>query len=555
MSPHHSQKIRFYAALLVSVAASASAGEAPLHVQIDAAAGFATPEFEKVAAEDCGDAAFVRRIYLDLAGRIPTVEQTREFLADSAADKRTRLIGRLLASPEFARRMQYVFDTMLMERRPDKHIKAEEWQDYLRRSFAENKPWDQLAREILTADGSDQKTRPAAKFFLDRELNIDVVTRDVGRIFLGRDLQCAQCHDHPLIEDYLQRHYHGLSAFLHRSYLFADPNTKEASIGEKAEGLVKFTSVFTNESEETPPRLLDRPAIPDPAVAGDPYQSKPEKKQRGVPIYSRRLKLAEEMLDPSNAAFRQNIANRMWAMMMGRGLVEPVDMWHAVNPPSHPVLLKLLADSLHEHAYDLKYLLRELALTKTYQRSSQSRPGANGANEDRFAVALLKPLSPEQLAWSMMQATGLTAQTLENLKAQAQKSKDGPQLDDPVWQEEALHEALKGHVKTFAGIFGVPGVQTSQFNASANQALFLRNSSLLQSWLAPSGQNLTARLKELDGPPLVEEFCLSVFSRRPEAEEVQQITQFLEDNRADRETAIRQLVWAALCSSEFRFNH
>ena len=257
MSLGNSCKIASLAAVLVFAAGSASAGEPPLHVQIDAAIGSGTPEFEKIAAEDCGDAAFVRRIFLDLAGRIPTAEQTREFLADASPDKRARLIDRLLASPEYARRMQYVFDTILMERRPDKHIKAEDWQNYLRQSFAENKPWDQLAREILTADGSDQKTRPAAKFLLDRELKIDVVTRDVGRIFLGRDLQCAQCHDHPLIEDYLQRHYHGLSAFLHRSYVFSDSKTKQASIGEKAEGLVKFTSVFTNESQETPPRLLD----------------------------------------------------------------------------------------------------------------------------------------------------------------------------------------------------------------------------------------------------------------------------------------------------------
>ena len=165
-------------------------------------------------------------------------------------------------------------------------------------------------------------------------------------------------------------------------------------------------------------------------MAGDPYQSQPEKNQRGVPIYSRRLKLADEMLDFSNAAFRQNIANRMWALMMGRGFVEPVDMWHAANPPSHPALLKLLADSLHEHGYDLRFLLRELALTKTYQRSSQSRRGAEAVNEDRFAVALLKPLSPEQFAWSMMQATGLTPQTLENLKAQAQK-KRSPKIRRP----------------------------------------------------------------------------------------------------------------------------
>jgi len=107
-----------------------------------------------------------------------------------------------------------VFDTMLMERRPDKHIKADAWRGYLRQSFAQNKPWDQIVTEILSADGADEKTRPAAKFLLDREMKTDAVTRDLGRMFLGRDLQCAQCHDHPNIEDYLQRHYYGISAIL-----------------------------------------------------------------------------------------------------------------------------------------------------------------------------------------------------------------------------------------------------------------------------------------------------------------------------------------------------
>jgi hypothetical protein len=114
---------------------------------------------------------------------------------------------------------------------------------------------------------------------------------------------------------------------------------------------------------------------------------------------------------------------------------------------------------------------------------------------------------------------------------------------------------LKSHVDTFVSIFGVQGVQTSQFDASANQALFLRNGPLLQSWLTPKGQNLTARLQVLDASQLAEELYISVFSRPPEAEEVRQIMQFLEDNQAHRETAIRQLVWAALSSAEFRLNH
>ena len=544
-------------AIFVSTAGLSGAA-IPLHEWIDMAVGVGSVGFENVAADDAGDATFARRIYLDLAGTIPSVDQTRQFLADRSADKRARLIDQLLTSPQYARRMQYAFDTMLMERRPDKHIKSDEWRNYLRQSFADNKPWNQLVTEMLTADGADEKTRPAARFLLDREMKTDAMTRDLGRIFLGRDLQCAQCHDHPNIEDYLQRHYHGLAAFLNRSYLFTDPKSKQASIGEKAEGAVQFTSVFTSESDQTAPRLLDLPPIEDPPAVKEPYTVKPDKKLRSVPVYSRRLQLAVAMTDSGNVAFRRNIANRLWALMMGRGIVEPLDMWHAENPPSHPALLDLLADSLVEHDYDMRYLLRELALTKTYQRSSQYKAGVENVSDSRCAVASLKPLSPEQLAWSMMQATSLTRATLEDLKTKhltAGAENAAMQVQDPLWQEESLHDALRSHVDTFAGLFGVAGIQTSRFDASANQALFLRNGPVLQSWLAPVDRKLTAHLKTLETPQLVDEFYFSVFSRPPTAEEIRQVTLFLEQHQGDLDTAIGQLVWAALSSAEFRFNH
>ena len=545
-------------AVILLARVEASDPEIPLHRRIDAAIGFGNSAFDEVAADDVGDAAFARRIYLDLTGAIPSADQARRFLSDESPGKRATLVDQLLDSPQYARRMQYVFDTMLMERRPNKHIKAGEWQSYLRSSFAQNKPWDQLVEEILTADGSDQQTRPAAKFLLDRELKTDAMTRDLGRIFLGRDLQCAQCHNHPNVDDYLQRHYHGLAAFLNRSYLFTDPKSKQASIGEKADGTVKFTSVFTSEADETAPRLLELPPIKDPPLAKEPYEVKPDKKVRSVPVYSRRLQLAGAMTDSSNTAFRQNIANRLWAMMMGRGIVEPVDMWHSGNPPSHPALLDLLATEMMEHNYDIRYILREIALSKTYQRSSEYRDGIEPVGDDRFAVALLKPLTPEQLAWSMMQATGLTDSTLEGLESEyllADAENDPALVDEPAWQEEALREALKSHVELFVGFFGVTGIQTSQFDASANQALFLRNGTELQSWLEPKGQRLTEQLLSLDPPKLVEEFYFSVFSRPPTAEENQQVSLYLEEHHDDKAAAIRQLVWAALSSAEFRFNH
>jgi hypothetical protein len=543
--------------MIVCIAAS-SVADTPLHKWIDMTVGVGSVGFENVVADDAGDATFARRLYLDLTGTIPSAEQARQFIADRSSDKRALLIDRLLISPQYARRMQYAFDTMLMERRPGKHIKSDEWRNYLRQSFAQNKPWDQLVTEILTADGADEKTRPAARFLLDREMKTDAMTRDLGRIFLGRDLQCAQCHDHPNIEDYLQRHYHGLSAFLNRSYLFTDPKSKQASIGEKAEGAVKFTSVFTSESDETAPRLLDLPPIEDPPAAKEPYTVKPDKKARSVPVYSRRLQLAIAMTDPANLAFRRNIANRLWALMMGRGIVEPLDMWHADNPPSHPALLDLLADALADHDYDMRYLLRELALTRIYQQSSQYKNDVRDTANDHFAVALMKPLSPEQLAWSMMQATSLSNATLEDLKKKhlaAGAENATTEVEDPLWQEEALHNALKSHVDTFAGLFGVVGIQTSRFDASANQALFLRNGTALQSWLAPGDRRLTSHLHTLKTPQLIDDFYFSMFSRPPTTEEIQFVTLFMEQHQDDREAAIGQLVWAAISSHEFRFNH
>uniref|UniRef100_UPI0035638CFA DUF1549 domain-containing protein n=1 Tax=Stieleria sp. TaxID=2795976 RepID=UPI0035638CFA len=285
-----------------------------LHVQIDALVS-SHSDF-KTPAAITDDASFLRRVYLDLAGTIPAANEVREFLADSAPDKRIKLVDRLLGSPQYARRMQYVFDTLLMERRPNKHVTAEQWEAYLRESFLQNKSWRQLAQELLSADGTDEQTRAAARFLLDRELNVDQVTRDIGRIFLGRDLECAQCHDHPAIDDYLQRHYYGLAAFIKRSYLVQDPKTKKTSIGEKAEGDVEFTSVFTSETDQTAPRMLDAPPVIDPPPGEQLYKVKPEKNVRAVPVYSRRLQLAKSLTDDANRAFRENIANRMWALMM-----------------------------------------------------------------------------------------------------------------------------------------------------------------------------------------------------------------------------------------------
>src|SRR5215213_9893783 len=160
------------------------------------------------------DAEFLRRVSLDLIGMPPTADEARAFLADKTPDKRTKLIDHLFASPHYARHLASTLDLMLMERRPNTNVSADEWQAWLVKSVRENKPWNVLAKEILQADGADPATRPAARFALDRGSDPNMLTRDVGRIFFGRDMQCAQCHDHPIVSDYLQSDYQGLFALI-----------------------------------------------------------------------------------------------------------------------------------------------------------------------------------------------------------------------------------------------------------------------------------------------------------------------------------------------------
>ena len=231
------------AVVFLAVPGAASADES-LSARIDKYIADGQGEQKKHAAPHARDEEFVRRIYLDLIGAPPTVAELNDFLADSAQDKREKLIDKLLAAPGYARRMAWHFDVMLMERRSDSKVPRAAWEEYLRSVFAENKPYDVLVRELLSSDGADPKTRPAAKFFLDRDFETNLVTRDIGRIFLGRNVQCAQCHDHPQIDDYKQSEYYGIQAFLNRSFLFPNANVPTAVIAEKADGEANFTSVF-----------------------------------------------------------------------------------------------------------------------------------------------------------------------------------------------------------------------------------------------------------------------------------------------------------------------
>ncbi|MBY0396309.1 MAG: DUF1549 domain-containing protein, partial [Thermoleophilia bacterium] len=248
----------------LGLAATAQAAE-PLHRRIDRLIEASLPA---EPAPPATDAEFLRRVSLDLSGMIPTADEARAFLDDPSPYKRARLVERLLDAPAYAWRMAEVFDLMLMERRNDAHIKTADWRAFLRRAFAENRPYDRLAAEILSADGLDPvpARRAAVKFLIDREAEPNLLTRDVSRVFLGRDVQCSQCHDHQLVDDYKQAHYYGLFAFLSRTTLFEEPGVGKV-LAEKGEGDVTYASVFKKGvTHKTGPRVLDGPASAEPEV-------------------------------------------------------------------------------------------------------------------------------------------------------------------------------------------------------------------------------------------------------------------------------------------------
>jgi hypothetical protein len=434
---------------------------------------------------------------------------------------------------------------MLMERRPDKHVPRAAWQDYLRTSFAANKPWDALVREILSADGTDPKTRPAAKFALDRDGEPNLITRDVSRLFLGMNLQCAQCHDHPLVESYKQDHYYGVFAFLGRTSLFLD-KAKVAVLAEKAEGETTYQSVFDpkKETKKTAPVVPGGKPITEPVLEkGKEYEVAPANGVRPVPKFSRRAQLAAQVATADNVRFRHNIANRLWALMLGRGLVHPLDLDHPANPPSHPELLTLLADEMAATKFDVRHFLREIALSKTYQRSSEPPAGVKDVSPKSLTVAHLKPLSPEQLAWALMQATGLTDAERKALGKNA--------------TESALHARLAGNVAPIVATFGgKAGQAEGGFEATLDQALFLSNGNLVRGWLAPRSGSLTDRLGQLkEADAVAEELYLSVLTRLPADDERKEVADYLKGRAADRAAALQELTWALLASAEFRFNH
>ena len=321
--------------------------------------------------------------------------------------------------------------------------------------------------------------------------------------------------------------------------------------------------------------------IVDPPLEKDrEYSVKPEKGQMGVPRYSRKARLAEFLPRPETTGFSRNIANRLWAVLLGRGIVHPLDMHHPDNPPSHPELLERLAERLEQSDYDMRALLRDIALTQTYQRSSRlpdagENPGV--PDPSRFAVAALRPLSPEQLGWSMLQVTGRLPSRIERTtrklheaaqnesqekndedrNSQAERNEHTSAVDLSWKVHKQAYDELRRELEILFGVFsGLPGQPDNGFQPSVDQALFLLNSEHVIKFMRESVLLDSLSMME-NADELAEELYLAVFSRHPTDEERLDVAELVKDvsDVKQRREAVRRIVWGQLLSAEFRLNH
>jgi hypothetical protein len=463
------------------------------------------------------DADYLRRVYLDLIGTLPTAAEARRFLEDKRPDRRSRLVEELFTRPEFADYWALKWaDLLRVDRQTLGHKRAYGYYQWIRESLAANKSLDQLARELLTAEGPLNEVGPANFYKVVPKPGEAAST--LSQVFLGVRIACAECHHHPF-DRWSQTDYFGMQAFFtplgpkgppasEILQASGDPLTKHPRTGE---------TIFAHALGEK---------MPTSSSPGD-----------------RRPVLAKWLTAPDNPWFARNLANRTWAHFLGRGLVEPVDDVRATNPSTNPELLDALAQYLIANHYDFRQLIRLITASRVYQMSS--RPNAtNERDEQNYSRALFKRIEAEVLLDMVCQTTGV-GEKFPGVPAGYRAIQ--------LWDSRVRHYFLK--------LFGRP-VRVSACECERNhepsvaQVLHILNSPEIHAKLSHEGGYLArlVRQKAEDGP-LVEELYLTFYSRYPTENERAAAVAYLRKDPTKRREAAEDLAWSMMNSLEFIFNH
>ena len=466
------------------------------------------------------DADFLRRAYLDLAGRIPSAVQAGEFLSSQSPVKRSELVEQLLDSPDYADHWALKWaDLLRVDREQLSKRDALAYYRWIRDAILTNQPVDQFARDILLAEGPLSENPAGHLYQVSKRAGDTAAT--VSQVFLGIRITCAECHQHPY-DRWTQQDYHGMRAFFE-------------SVSTKPFGKDRLALIARGSQTATHPRT-EQVVHPHPLGT-----TMPEAFDYGRS--DRREGLAHWLTDAANPWFAKNMANRVWAHLMGRGLVEPVDDFRATNPPTNPELLDLLAAHLVAHRYDVKSLIRFIMASRTYQLSSQPL-AENEMDESNFARALFRRLPAEVLLDAICDITGIP-----------EKFPGFPEGHRAVqlWDSQSHHYFLK--------LFGRPTRTTPcscerATGASMGQALHLMNSPNLQHKLSHrDGRIAKLVAQHLDNRSLIDTLYLTAYARFPTTEERAAALDYFDQQAPHRQDAAEDLVWSMLNTSEFIFNH
>jgi hypothetical protein len=505
----------------------------------------------------CDDGTFLRRATIDIAGRLPTLEETKAFLADASKDKHARLVDRLLASEDYAYYFAGKWSAVLRNRRGnpgDDARPTNAFHAWIKDGLHQNKPFDQFVREVITVQGEEIKDPPVVWFREIREASAQM--EDVAQLFLGQRVACAKCHHHPM-EKWSQHDYWSMVAFFTRVEV-KDPPPVKSKKGEKP--------------MKEPVRVLHKPGI---AFAQHP-RTKQTLKPSGLgaePVsisqdQDPRHALVDWMTTPDNPYFARTLVNRYWKHFFGRGLVDPEDDIRGTNPATNPALLDALAKSFVDSKYDLKKLVRTICLSSTYRLSAV--PNADNASDrQNYSHFFLRRINAEVLLDAIDVVTGS-----ETAFKGAPPKTRAVQLPDNQFDSY------------FLSIFGRPDSASPcecerSGDSTLAQSLYLFNSEELlekirgkksaanpakketkvttmttETRLASSGGRIQELLKDKrPDADKIRDLYLLAFSREPSADELRTTLSYLERKRDDMAGGYEDVLWALINTKEFMFNH
>ena len=487
------------------------------------------------------DTEFLRRVHLDLTGKIPTPEEVLDFLKDGSPNKRQKKIDQLLGSEPYIDYWTRLWVNWLIGRRGDGDDRRIGLTTWVQGALTKNIPYNQFVQELIAADG-ELKDNGAGNYIMRYERSPAVLTSHSSRLFLGLPMQCAECHDHKT-EVWSQKDYYGIAAFFN-------------GIESEQKGYIQTVDMIGNEKRMDNFLITNEPRramwvermdteVSPRFLGGTEYKGS---------LTKRREALAQWMTDKSNPYFSRAIVNRVWKHFMGRAFVEPIDGFGEENLPTNPELLDWLAEDLIIHDYDLQHLMRTILNSETYQRTSETNK-SNKDDEQYYSHAYLKPLSAEQFFYSLLQATGF--ERLQQIKMEGAKKQGG---EDRMGMLRNLEERKREHLEKFLFLLDNGEMEEIEaFNGTVPQALMMINGNMVNNSASHGerGSFVNYVLEKWRAPAdRLEYIYLNVLSRLPTAKEKTYFQRYMERSLyRNKDLAYEDLYWVLLNSAEFSLNH